>query len=258
MSIFLNRQVNRLVGKAIHRYGLLGDGDRILMAVSGGADSLLALWFLDRWRAKAPIHFDVLPVYLDMGFEGGATPVLTRYFRQQGYSFHVEETDYGTLAHSPFNRGKSPCFLCSMWRRKRLFELADRYGCNKVAMGHNQDDMIETFFLNMFYSGEMSTMMPRQEMFRGLLTIIRPMILVSKERIRKLAERLELPVVDNPCPSSGSSRRQSVREFLDTFYRTNRAVRGNLMHALSSIRPEYLPLSQRLPSPGPGTPPRSR
>jgi len=229
-----------LVGRAVHDYDLLSDGDRILVAVSGGADSLLALWFLRHWLVKAPIRYRLLPAFLHMGFPGQDWRPLRSYLRAEAYSYHYEETDYGPLAHSVANRKKSPCFLCSMLRRKRLFELARSSGCNKIAFGHNQDDLIETFFLNVCYVGEMSTMVPRQEMFGGILTLIRPLALVEKAKIERLARELRLPVLPNPCPSAGRSARQEIKDLLGTLYRTNRRTRGNIMRALSHVRPEYL------------------
>jgi tRNA 2-thiocytidine biosynthesis protein TtcA len=232
--------VNRLVGKAIHTYDLLADKDRIIVAVSGGADSLLTLWFLRHWLSKAPISYELIAVYLDMGFGGNTADILKTYLNIQGFSCHIEETGYGPYAHGPENRGKSPCFICSMLRRKRLFEIAHRFGCNKIALGHNLDDMIETFFLNLFYTGEISTMVPRQEMFKGLLTLIRPLTLVEKTRIERLSQELGLPVTSNPCPSADVSKRREIKELLSSLYRVNRHARGNITRALSHIRPEYL------------------
>lgn len=232
--------VNRLVGKAIHTYGLLADKDRIIVAISGGADSLLTLWFLKHWLTKAPISYELIPVYLDMGFGGDTSQVLKKYLKTQGLSYHLEETDYGPYAHGPKNRGKSPCFICSMLRRKRLFEIAHRFGCNKIALGHNLDDIIETFFMNLCYSGEMSTMVPRQEMFKGLLTLIRPLALVEKARIERLSQELRLPITPNPCPSAAKSKRREIKDILRNLYRSNRHARGNIIRALSHIRPEYL------------------
>ncbi len=237
---YLEKEVNRLVGQAIHKYHLLEDGDRIMVAVSGGADSLLCLWFLRHWLRKAPISYDIIPVHLDMGYENGEWLRLSDYFRRLGYTFHVEETRYGLMAHGPENRGKSPCFICSLNRRKRLFELADAFGCNKIAMGHNSDDLIETFFMNICYVGEMSTMTPRQEMFQGHITLIRPLALVEKPKINKMVRKLRLPLLKNRCPSAENSRRSDIRDMLDKLYASNRKIRGNIRRALGNVRRDYL------------------
>lgn len=237
---YLWKRVNHLVGKAIHQYSLLQKGDRILVAVSGGADSLLLLWFLNHWLQKAPISYTILPVYLDMGFNAPAKESLPAVFREMGLSFHMEDTDFGIVAHSAQNRGKSPCFLCAMWRRKRLFQLTAALGCNKLALGHNQDDLIETFFLNLCYSGEMSTMVPKQEMFKGQLTIIRPLAMVPKDKVQRLAQELKLPISENPCPSAGKTRREAIKSLLTTLYSTDHRIRDNIFHGLSNVRREYL------------------
>ena len=237
---FLEKEVNRLIGKAIHTFGLLEDGDRIMVAVSGGADSLLTLWFLRRWQEKAPISFRLLPVYLDMGFGGGLLEAVRSHLEAEGLGYHVEETDYGPLAHSPFNREKSPCFLCSMLRRKRLFQLAGRLGMNKIAFGHNLDDAIETLFMNMLHAGELSTMMPKQPMFKGLITLIRPLILVEKEKAARLSRALGLPVAENPCPTAKSSRRSELRALLDALFDKAPGAKRSIAKALMNVRTDYL------------------
>ncbi len=239
---YIEKEINRKVGRAIHAYSLIEDGDIILAAVSGGADSLLMLHFLCAWQKKAPIDFDVLPVYLEMGYNRqGTWQVLREHFEKMKLPFYLEETQFGRRAHGHENRGKSPCFLCSWNRRKRLFELTQILGCNKIALGHNLDDLIETFFLNMLYSGEMSTMLPRQEMFKGVLTLVRPLALVEKYRIEKLSRILGLPVSTNNCPSASKSSRNHIRNILKGLYRQNSKARANIARALFNLRPEYLP-----------------
>ncbi len=226
----------------MHRYKLLKHGDKVLVAVSGGADSLVLLHFLYIWRKKAPINFEIYPVYLDMGFDSGDIwQTLRLYFSKLSVPFYMEKTNFGILAHSEKNKGKSPCFLCSWNRRKRLFELTQVLGCNKIALGHNLDDLIETFFMNICYSGETSTMMPKQQMFKGLITIIRPLAMADKEKIVSVAQMLELPVCQNPCPSSGKSERTYIRQLLTELYSKNKKIKGNIANALSNIRLEYLP-----------------
>ena len=241
----LSKEVRRKVGKAIHDHGLLGHGDRIMVALSGGEDSSLMVYMLQEWRKKAPIYYDMIAVYLDMGFGSEAPEKLIPFVRSLGIGVHLEETDFGTISHTSFNRDKSPCFLCSHLRRKRLFELADSLGCNKIALGHNMDDLIETFFINVCNAGEMSTMMPRQEMFGGKLTLIRPLALVPKDKIGRYVNRLGLPKVENPCPSASKSSRKEIRTLLEAFYKINPKARSNIFRALSHIRAEYL-LDQRL------------
>ena len=165
--------LKRSVGKALHHYDMIADGDRLTVGISGGADSLTMLWFLKDRLARVPIHYELFAVYVDPGFEDGFSDDLACYCDGMGTSLRVEHTDYGLLSHSDHNR-ENPCFLCSRLRRKRLFEVADELGCRKLALGHNKDDIIETLFLNICYAGEISTMLPVQPFFGGDFTVIRP------------------------------------------------------------------------------------
>lgn len=235
----IDKEINRFVGRALHRYDLLAAGDHIVVGLSGGKDSLSLVYILDQWRRKTPFQYDLSAVHIDLGFKGTDTEAIEDYCRQLGIPYRVERTDFGPRAHSPENR-ENPCFLCSRLRRQRLFEIAHGLGANKVALGHNKDDLIETLFLNILYSGEISTMVPRQSLFKGLITVIRPLAMVDEENLRRFAKRLSMPEIKNPCPSAESSRRKEVKEMLQTLYRRNKKVKGNIFHALSNVRPDYL------------------
>ncbi|MBU2548809.1 MAG: PilZ domain-containing protein [Proteobacteria bacterium] len=237
---YLIKDFSRLAGKAIHRYRMIEDGDRILVGLSGGKDSLVLLRYLQDRRARVPIDYQLVAVHLDMGYEDPSeTAALKTFAAGLGLEHHFEVTGYGPLAHSEFNR-ENPCFLCSRRRRQRLFELAREYGCAKVALGHHRDDLIETLLLNIFYSGEISTMLPVQPFFNGLLTLIRPLCMVPEDRIAKMAAAWKLPITASHCPSSGRSRRGEVGAVIDRLARANDKVRGNIFRALSNVRPDYL------------------
>lgn len=233
------KALNRTVGKALHHYDMISDGDRILVGVSGGMDSLSLMWILQERRRRVPIDYELFGVHVDPGFEGGFADELAAYCRQQGVALTVEHTDDGVVAHSPQNR-ENPCFLCASRRRKRLFRIAAALGCNKVALGHNRDDIVETFFLNMCYAGEMSAMMPAQSFFDGRFTVIRPLAYTGEDLIRRFARQHALPAFVNPCPSAGGSKRQVIKAWLAQLYRDNRKIRGNIFRALRHVKPEYL------------------
>jgi tRNA 2-thiocytidine biosynthesis protein TtcA len=218
---------------------MLADGDRVLVALSGGKDSLTLMRILDQRRRWAPIRYDLTALYVDPGFPGGFSAALSHYCHRQGYDFAVEKTDYGLQAHGPENR-ENPCFLCARLRRKRLFELAHARGCNKVAMGHHKDDIIESFFLNVCYAGEISTMLPAQRFFGGIFDLIRPLAYTDEDTIRRFAAEQELPRFENPCPSARSSRRSEIKEMLARLYRGNAKVKGNIFRALHHVNPQYL------------------
>jgi tRNA 2-thiocytidine biosynthesis protein TtcA len=228
-----------MVGKAIHRYDMISEGDRILVGLSGGKDSLTLMWIMTERLQRIPIDYELFPVYIDPGFEGGFGESLAAYCKQAGYNLRVEHTDYGLKAHSAENR-ENPCFLCSWHRRKRLFEIADELGCNKVALGHHKDDIIETLFMNICYAGEISTMKPAQPFFKGLFTVIRPLAFVDEDTTKRFARQQDFPQFVNPCPSSSNSKRREIKKMLDRLYRGNKKVKGNIFRAMSHVNQDYL------------------
>ncbi|MBA4394040.1 MAG: tRNA 2-thiocytidine(32) synthetase TtcA [Desulfobacca sp.] len=235
-----DKKVLGLFGKAIREYDLIQAGDRLAVALSGGKDSMALLYMLKERLKWIPIRYELLAVHLDMGFEGAQPQAIEQSCREMGVPFHFEQTDYGLRAHGSENK-ENPCFLCAWLRRKHLFQLAKTLKISKIAFGHNQDDIIETLLLNMFYSGGLSTMLPKQVLFDGDLTLIRPLALLEEDRIKRFAERMGLLQIPNPCPSAQNSSRKEIKAFLSTFYGRNKKIRGNIYHALSHVRLDYLP-----------------
>jgi len=235
---YWEKEIRSLVGKAIHRYGLIQDGDRILVGVSGGKDSLTLLHLLKERLKRVSIHYELIPVHIDLGFGSGKAEILKNYFERQGLSYHIEFTNIGRKANSPENR-ENPCFLCSWERRKRLFQLGSHLRCNKVALGHHKDDIIETLLLNIFYSGEISTMLPLQSLFKGKMTIIRPLSLLEEKKIERFAREMGLPFGPSGCPSSGRTKRKEVKEIIEALSKKNHRVKGNIFRSLSNIKMDY-------------------
>ena len=227
------------MGKALHRYQMISDGDRIIVGLSGGADSLTLMWMLTERLKRVPINYELFAVYIDPGYEGSFGESLEWYGNKLGYSIRAEYTDYGLLAHSPENR-ENPCFLCSRLRRKRLFEIADELGCTKLALGHNKDDIIETLLMNICYAGEISTMVPSQSFFQKKFTVIRPLAFADEQLIRKFARDQKFPEFINACPSANTSKRKEVKTLLQQLYRTNKKVKGNIFRAMSNVNLDYL------------------
>lgn len=236
----LEGDVRRLVGKAISHYDLIRDDDRIMVAVSGGKDSLLLLWLLRERLRRIPIGYELTAVFVDPGFDPSACHRLEAFFIKEGFDYRIIRTDHGLRAHSPENR-ENPCFLCSRLRRTTLFRMARDLNCRKIALGHNQDDLIETFFINICYGGQVAGMVPKQLFFGGEITVIRPLALVPAAKAERLCRRLELPVISNACPSAGINKRQEMRSLLETLFEKNPKVRGNIFHAMSHVNLEYLP-----------------
>lgn len=242
MSGFKSRvykRINHSLGQAIHDYGMISNNDRILVGVSGGLDSLTLLTCLTQLRKRAPVSFEILPAYIDPGFDLEFAERVASYFHETFGRLIIDYTDHGILSHSGNNR-ENPCFLCSRLRRKRLFEIAGDNGCTKIALGHNKDDLIETLFINMFYSGRIGTMKPLQSFFNGKTMVIRPLAYVEKKDIIAVARQFGFPEFVNPCPSSGSTKRDTVRGFLESLYRDNPNIKGNLFRSMGRVETDYL------------------
>jgi len=240
MSGFHYKAINSDIGRAIHHYEMISEGDRILVGVSGGKDSLTLLWYLSERQARVPISYRLFPVYIDPGFAGGFAPELDAYVREAlGFRLHIDYTDNGIVAHSRENT-ENPCFLCARRRRKRLFEIAEEYGCNKIAFGHHKDDIVETFFLNMCYTGVMGTMRPVQAMFNERFRIIRPLAFVDEERIQRFAADQKFPEFVNPCPTARTSKRREIKEALSHLHQGKKKIKDNIFRSLSHVNQEYL------------------
>jgi tRNA 2-thiocytidine biosynthesis protein TtcA len=242
------KQINRLVGRAMHLYRMLADGDRVMIAVSGGIDSLVLAWLLKEWRSKAPIHYELLAVHLDMGFSGTEYDLVKEQLCRLDLPMLMERTEFGRKALLAEN-GKNGCYHCARQRRNRLFSLAAEHNCNKLAFGHHQEDIIETFFLNLFYGGNLSAMAPRQELFGGKLALIRPLAMVEKKRIVALGQDLGITPVANPCPLAANSKREEVRAWLLPLYEKNPALKSTIFASLGNVRTDYLLTPLLPPSP---------
>jgi len=246
-------QVNRRIGQAMQNYAMLSHGDCVLVAVSGGVDSLVLAWLLQMWLRKAPISYSLRVVNIDMGFRGAeddANPVdeISRQLHRFGIPLLVAPAGKTAAELAPASAAMDPgqgrseqtCFLCARQRRHQLFELARDYGCNKIAFGHHKDDLIETLFLNMFYSGNLSTMVPKQKLFDGRLALIRPLAYVEKHEIKAIAEKLGIVPVDNFCPLAGTTRREHVRRLLQNMYAQDPAIKASIFAAMANVREGYL------------------
>ena len=192
----------------MHAYKMLSNGDRVIVAVSGGGDSLVLAWVLNFWRSKAPISYDLIAVHIDMepGDEGPGTAAVAIESILSAFNIPLEilpanwrpddESDNDSSAQ------KDICFTCARHRRRQLFGYAGDNRFNKIALGHHRDDIIETFFLNICFSGNISTMVPRQDLFGGKLALIRPLSFLDKSDIYEVAENLKITPVRTACPVS--------------------------------------------------------
>jgi tRNA 2-thiocytidine biosynthesis protein TtcA len=242
-------KIRRLVGKGIFGYELLKDGDHVLVALSGGEDSLVLTHFLSFWKDKVRIRAKLTAIHLDMGFPKeedkylNGISFLRAFCEERGIEFIFEKTNYGLQAITAFDEGKvNPCFVCSWHRRKHLFRMAERLEANKIAFGHHRDDVLTTFFMNLFFHGELSALVPSQEMFKGKLYIIRPLYFVDKQLISSFVAEKGWQVLENPCPFSKETMRYVVNELLQQkVYPLNPKVKNSIFKALFNPRLDYLP-----------------
>jgi tRNA 2-thiocytidine biosynthesis protein TtcA len=240
VSRYVIKDMKRLMGKAIHDYNMTEDGDHILVGVSGGKDSMSLLWLLRERLKRLPIKYRVTAAHVNPGFDHASTARVRGFFTEHGFDHVIIQGDFGPRAHSEENR-ENPCFFCAMHRRKALFELADELGCNKIALGHHRDDMIETFFLNIFYSGNVSTILPVQEFFKGKIRLIRPFYLLDETLIKRYTSLMGWEAIDLGCPTAGNSKREEIKKMLGDLYHGNKKVKGNVFHAICNVKTEYLP-----------------
>lgn len=228
--------ISKRVGKAMTDYKMISDGDKICVAVSGGKDSLTMLRVLNDRREFVPIKYELLAAHVDMGYPCQHPKILAEYFKSLGVNYHIEKID--------ILQGKSrkdiSCFWCSWNRRKALFTVADRFGCTKVALGHHHDDIIETILLNLFFHGEISGMCPKQELFKGKITLIRPLAYVEEEMIVKFAKSAGFPHHKCACPNSVTSKRTKMTEVLKDLEKICPDVKKNIFRSLKRIRKDYL------------------
>ncbi len=218
---------------------MIRDGDRIAVGLSGGKDSWALMWLLSERLPRIPVNYTLFPIHIDLGFDGDGSDIIGGYALRKGWDLRVEYTDIGPMAHSAQNR-ENPCFLCARKRRERLFQIADELACNKLALGHNKDDLIETMFLNLFYAGEMSTMMPLQPFFDGRLTVIRPLAYTDEDSLARFSRQMEWPIIENRCPSAKNSKRGEIKALLQGLYHRNKKIKGNIFRAMRHVKADYL------------------
>jgi tRNA 2-thiocytidine biosynthesis protein TtcA len=228
--------MNKIVSyirRAVEDYDMISEGDRVAVGVSGGKDSLVLLCALAKLSEFYPKKFTVIGITLDMGYDADYSEI-ARLCDKLGVDYVVKKTQIKEVIFD-IRKEKNPCSLCAKMRRGSLNDEAIVHGCNKIALGHHNDDVLETFFLSLLYEGRVSCFSPVTYLSRRDITQIRPMIYVPEKDIKGAVRRLTLPVVHNPCPANGYTKRQDMKELIARLDKeTNRGLKKRLFTAVQN------------------------
>src|SRR5450755_3468537 len=237
----LEKRLCRLAGQAIADFNMIEAGDRVMVCLSGGKDSYGLLDVLLKLRARAPIEFDVVAVNLDQKHPGYPAHVLPDYLESLGIEFLIAEQDTYSVVKRLIPEGKTMCSLCSRLRRGVLYRLAGELGATRIALGHHRDDILETFFLNLFHGGKLKTMPPKLVSDDGKHIVIRPLAYVEERDLEAYAELRGFPII--PCDLCGSQeqlQRKQVKAMLREWERQHPGRVESIFTALSNITPSHL------------------
>ena len=237
----LQKRLRREVGKAIEDFNMIEAGDKVMVCLSGGADSHTMLDILLRLRESAPIDFEIVAVNLDQKQPGFPEEVLPDYLQALQVPFHIIEQDTYKVVKGVIEEGKTMCGLCSRLRRGILYTFAKKHGFTKIALGHHRDDIVETLFLNMFYGSKMKTMPAKLLSDDGDNVVIRPLAYCKEHDIKKYSELMEFPII--PCTLCGSQdnlQRQKIKQMLQEWEQQTPGRVENIFNSLQSIVPSHL------------------
>lgn len=217
--------------RAINDFNMIEDGDKVAVGLSGGKDSIWTLITLANLRKFYPKKFEVIAITLDMGMDGFDVSPLREICKEIDVEYIVEETHIKEIVFDVRNE-KSPCSLCANLRRGILYDTAKKNGCNKVALGHHMDDVMETFFMSLIYEGRIHTFLPVTYLSRKDLYVVRPMIYTPESEIRHLVKKYDTVVVKNNCPANGETKRQYIKELINSMSKENKGVRESVFGAI--------------------------
>lgn len=236
------RSLRHAVGRAIAEFGLIREGDRICVGLSGGKDSQALVLLLHDLQKRAPIRYELVPVTVDAGFSGFDTDSIRQFTDRLGLSLTVEQADHAALIDAKLRPGSSYCSFCARLKRGALYGAARRLGCNLLALGHHRDDFIETLLLNQFFIGTLKAMSPRMLCDTGDITVIRPLVYLAEEAIAELSRQAGLKMVACCCPVANQpdQQRQRIKRLLKELEREIPQVKNSLLAALGNVQPRHL------------------
>lgn len=237
----LQKRLRRLAGEAVTDFNMLEDGDKVMVCLSGGKDSYVMLDMLLHLQKVAPIKFELVVVNMDQKQPGFPEHVLPAYLESVGVAYHIIEKDTYSLVKEMIPEGKTTCSLCSRLRRGTLYTYADEIGATKMALGHHRDDILETFFLNMFYGGTLKAMPPKLLSDDGRNVVIRPLAYCKEVDIEEYAQFKEFPIIPcNLCGSQENLQRQVVKQMLHEWERKTPGRTDIMFRALQHVAPSQL------------------
>jgi tRNA 2-thiocytidine biosynthesis protein TtcA len=237
----LHKRLCRLVGQAIGDYNMIENGDKVMVCLSGGKDSYALLDILLTLRERAPIDFEIIAVNLDQKQPNFPEHVLPEYLKKIGVPYHIENQDTYSIVKRVIPEGKTTCSLCSRLRRGILYRVADELGATKIALGHHRDDILETFFLNMFFGAKLKGMPPKLQSDDGKHIVIRPLAYVKEADTSRYAEVKQFPII--PCDLCGSQenlQRKHLKAMLREWEKKFPGRVDNVFAALSTVAPSHL------------------
>ncbi len=238
----LFNKIRKLVGKAIGDFNLIEDGDRIAVGVSGGKDSYTLLHVLEALRRKAPVKYELIAVNFDAGFPGYQKNIIEQHLQNHGFTYRMETTASYQIIEEKLRPGSSYCAFCARLRRGHLYTLATELGCNKIALGHHLDDVIETLLLNQFYVGTIAAMSAKLEADNGQHTVIRPLVYVEEQDIRAYSQLRKFPLINCGCPAAAQEdqQRQRMKQLIATLSKDIPQIRHSMIAAAGNIQPRHL------------------
>jgi len=243
----LEARLAKKATQAITEFGLIEDGDRVLVGLSGGKDSWALMQILDVLRRRAPIDFSVVAVNVNSGYANFRHDLVTDACRARGWECHIEHTTIGAVMDDVLDDGDTPCSLCARLRRGVLYRLAATHGATKIALGHHLDDVIETLLLNLFFQGSLKAMPARLVSDNGRHVVIRPLVYVTEAEARAYTQACGLPVIGCCCPACGdlSLKRQRLKRLVAEFEVEHPDVKHSMIKAIRHVVPTHL-LDRRL------------
>ena len=237
----LSKRLHRLAGQAIADFDMIGEGDRVMVCLSGGKDSFGMLDILLGLQKRAPVRFSIVAVNLDQRQPGFPTDVLPNYLHTPGVEYHIETEDTYSTVQRVIPDGKTKCSLCSRLRRGILYRVADELGATRIALGHHRDDILATFFLNIFYGGQLKTMPPKLVSDDGRHVVIRPLAYVEEKDLIRWAEVQQYPIIPcNLCGSQPNLKRAETREMLRLWEKRFPGRLETIFSSLGRVRPSHL------------------